>query len=486
MDARRIIQVLRFRWMLFAITFAFTFMVVVVIPRVSDNPMFLSRAKILLTPSGSGFQSLAGDRSLNGGADPLSWASDEATLRELVTSERLLRRVLGDNSQPDAWVEFQKHVILMPLTTSDAYMRRVTLFSLGVEDPSPEESKRLSELLVREFVSYVEELSAKEFANTRKFLEELVAEARERVEETEEKLLRITASRADTERSKVLAQNQTELEGEKRKAREEIAMVETELAAVEGFLTGAVQTPPWSILQQTDPGLQQLENAVSENRIKLVQLEGKFSSTSEKVIEQKEQLDRVQQLYQNRLSSNVESLAQEKRRLLEEKRSRMKIVQAQLNQLLNQQLTPQQKREAAKLERQLSMWEENHLNLVKQLYQARVTEQSMRRQGAISILEAPRRGIPSEVQKKRSLGIVVAIGVPVSLCAALLVVFAADYLTSSMRIVPRVEGLLGAGVLAVIPEVDPELAAVWEACKRGDMTSTGFLKKSREIAVDPG
>ncbi|MBS2034815.1 hypothetical protein JST97_07500 [bacterium] len=478
MDARRILQVLRFRWWLFALVFGLSFLLVVIIPRATESPMFLSRAKILLTPSASAGQAVATDRNASS-LDPLSWASDESTLRELVTSERLLRRVLGEQADPEAWVEFQKQVVLVPLTTGDSYSRKITLFALGVEDTSPEESKRLADLLVREFVSYIEELSAKEFANTRKFLEELVAEARERVEETEEKLLRITATRADGERSKVLAENQTQLEGEKRKVREEMALVQTELAAVEGFLTGAVQTPPWSIIQQTDPGLQQLENAVSENRIKLAQLEGRYNAASEKVVEQKEQLDRVQQLYQSRLSSNVESLAQEKRRSLEEKKSRMKIIQAQLNQLQNQQLTPQQKREAAKLERQLSMWEENHLSLVKQLYQARVVEQSMRRQGAISILEAPRRGVPSEVQKRRSLGMVLAIGTPVSLCAALLVVFAVDYLTASLRIVPRVETMLGTSVLAVIPEVDTDLAATWEACKRGNLTSSGFLKRLR-------
>lgn len=482
MDARRIFQVLRFRWWLFALVFGLSFLTVVIIPRATESPMFLSRAKILLAPSSSTTQVMATNQNFNP-IDPLSWASDESTLRELVTSERLLKRVLGDQAQAEAWVEFQKHVVLIPLTTGDAYSRKITLFALGIEDPSPEESKRLADLLVREFVSYVEELSAKEFANTRKFLEELVAEARERVESTEEKLLRITASRADTERSKVLAENQNELEGEKRKVRDEMALVQTELAAVEGYLTGAVQTPPWSIIQQTDPGLQQLENAVSENRIKLVQLEGKYNATSDKVVEQKEQLNRVQELYQSRLSSNVESLAQERRRALDEKRLRMKSIQTQLNQLLNQQLSPQQKREAAKLERQLSMWEENHLSLVKQLYQARVVEQSMRRQGAISILEAPRVGVPSEAQKRRSLASVLAIGTPVSLCAALLVVFAADYLTSSMRIVPRVEGALGATVLAVIPEVDPELAATWEACKRGTLQSnSGFLKIRPEIS----
>ena len=145
-----------------------------------------------------------------------------------------------------------------------------------------------------------------------------------------------------------------------------------------------------------------------------------------------------------------------------------------MSDLRNKQLTPAEKRQVAKLERQLSMWEDNHLNLVKQLYQARVIEQSSRRQGAITVLESPSAGVEAKDKKTRTLASRVFLGLPFSVGLATAIILGIEFLGASLRLVPKIENTLNLPVMAVIPPVDPELGELWEAYKREETLPKGL------------
>ena len=456
MDVRRIILAITHRKGLFAAFFLLSVCIFVLIPQAST--MYESCAKVLLTPSNAPVA--FGDQGRSFG-DP-NWLSDEATLRELVSSERVMKRVIQAAGLKMEWLDLRERVILEPL--SGGLNNRVTLFALGCEDEDPKNAQKIAQALADEFVKSVEELSAREFSSTRRFLEELVAEAQEKVDVTSDKLLGITTSHADKAEGTVLAESQNDLETERRKMRDESAMLEAEVGAMQRFLAGQLDTPPWSVLGQ-DTGLRQMEGAVGEARLKLVELQQRYTDDNQQVIEQKAKLAKVQQLYQGRLTAYVQSLHAEKSRSLAEKRSRLSSVQARLSELRNRQLTPQQKRDVAKLERQLQTWEENHLTLVKQLYQARVVEQSSRRQGSIDVLENPYPGQISKKKKRHGLAMIYGLGIPFSLIAATLMVMGIEYFFANLRLVPRIESTLGIPMLAIIPPVSNALAKNWEDYK---------------------
>lgn len=461
MDIRRILLTLRQQiWLLFALT-GLSLLAFLLVPQLGKQVVYVSSAKILLSPPQ---RATVGAEAFRGGIDSGNWLQDQQTLTELVTSERLLSRICAVCNLRSGWQELKEKVSLEPL--SQDFSRRVNMFAIHVRDPSPKQSQKLTEAAVQEFVSYVEELSAREFANTRRFLEELVAEAKEKVDDTEEKLLTITSSHADAAENTVGAESLNSLDNEKRKLREEQAMLEAEMNAVQAYLSGQSSIIPSTVASKPEAGLTQFESSLTAAKLKLVELEQLYTSENLQVTEQRARLAKLQQLYDSRVQEFAEAVSQEKSRLLADKKKQLQAVEARMSEIRHRQLTPNEKREVAKLERQLNMWEENHLNLVKQLYQARVLEQSSRRQGAITVLENPGPGLRAKERRSRSLGAQIALGLPFSLGLAVSIILTMDFLGASLRLVPKIETTLGIPVMAVIPPVDPELKEMWEAYKR--------------------
>jgi capsular polysaccharide biosynthesis protein len=470
MDLRRLFRIIRERQLLFLCVFVATLFTVVVLPQASVKPLYRSSARILLTPPAvTGTNQYAASKT---------WYTDKATLDEVVSSERLLSRVLQTAKSNRSWLELKEFVKLEPISAD----YQVTLFALMVDDHSPDQAKLLTEALVKEFVNYVEELSAKEFANTRRFLEELVAEAKEKVDTTEEKLLKITTSRADEEQNSRIAETQNELEMERRKAKDEALTLEIELKTLNGFLSSSgMAAPPWAIIEQGDTSIKQLENAVGEAKIKLLELEQLYTDKNAQVQAQREKLRKVESVYNERLSSYVEALRSEKSQALGDRRNRIQSIENRLKDVRSQMLTSEERRDVAKLQRQLGMWEENYLNLVKQLYQARVSEQGSKRQGAITVLQAPSPPVPVQSEKRRGLIQALAFGLPFSLALSVSAVVALDYLRSSLRILPQIESKLDLPVLTVIPKVPEEIAALWESYKQDVIHSPNRFPSSKAV-----
>ena len=454
MDLWKAVQIVIQRKSIFLAVFFLALVAVVLIPRSNTEIIYQSSAKILLTPP-SGMN----DRQVE------LWFADEVTLRELVTSERLLKRAVERLSLEETWDELRESVVLdTPETFRYRGRSKVTLFFLRAESPDPEKAQAIAAELVDGFVDYVQELSAQEFANTRRYLEELVAEAKEKVEDSEEKLLQITANKSITE-SEYLLESETTLEHERLKLKEKTALLETEVGAIDDYLGGRTAVPPWSIISQKDQMIAQLENAVSKERLALVELQETYTNDSHHVKNQLGKVKEVEGLYQGQLNSVVSSLFKEKNAALSDSRQQLRRVNTQLLDFRKRQLTPEEKRAVAKLERKLNMWEDSHLSLVKQLYEARVVEQSARRQGAIQVLEKPSPGKPATSQSLPSLVKSLAIGIPFSLFAGLGVVLGLEYLNSTVQFVPHVEEVLQLPVLVSIPFVPDDLSTEWEQVK---------------------
>ena len=462
MDIRRLLLTLRQQiWLLIGLTLL-ALTAFLLVPEIGKKIVYVSTAKILLTPSqkNSGLT----DHRNGYGFDSGNWLADEQTLTELVTSERLMTRVCSLCNLQTPWEELRERVHFQPLTQD--FTRKVSLFALSVEDPSPQQAKKITEATVQEFVSYVEELSAREFANTRRFLEELVAEAKEKVDDSEEKLLTITSAHSDSAESAVVSESLNSLDGDKRRLREEQALLEAELGSMQSFLSGQSGVLPTAAGAKPDTSLTQLETSLAAARIKLLELEQLYTNENVQVVEQRNKVQKLQQLYDSRAQQFADAVAQEKGGLLAEKRKQIQDIEARMSELRHRQLSPAEKRQVAKLERQLNMWEENHLSLVKQLYQARVVEQSSRRQGAITVLENPSPGVQSKEKRTRTFGSRLALGLPFSVGFAIAVIYFLDFLGASLRLVPKIEATLRIPVLAVIPPVDAELGELWEAYKR--------------------
>lgn len=468
MDLRRLILILR-QQLLPMVVLTLTFLLLfVMMPTLGKSQLYVSTSKVLLTPT-----KMSG--SFDGREDSTreNWIADESTLKEMLSSERLLSRVRSSCGLKESWQELRERVLFEPLTLD--YLRRVSLFGLSYSDADPKQAQKICEVLLTEFTSYVEELSAREYSSTRRFLEELVAEAKEKVDATEEKLLTLTTAHADAKQSEQLTENLLQLEADRRKLREEIALLEAEASSVQSFLSGGTAVPPSTVQGKADSGLTQLEGAVASAKLKLLELEQLYTDDNVQVVEQRAKLRKTEQLYQSRLSEFVGAINEEKNQIITQKRKSLQVVEERVRELRNSQLTPAQKREVSKLERQLSMWEENHLNLVKQLYQARVVEQSSRRQGAISILEQPTAGILPKDKKQKSIATRVGFGLPISFAISAVVVTFLDFVSSSLRLVPRIEEALGVPVLAVVPAVDDSLRELWESYKRVETLPKHYL-----------
>ncbi len=467
MDIRRILLTLRQQiWLLLGLTLA-TLTLFLMIPQLGKKIVYVSRAKILLTPQRS-----SGLTDGGRGMDTGNWLADEQTLAELVTSERLLSRICQTCNLRTPWQDLREQVRFEPL--SQDYARRVSLFLLSVGDAEPKQAQKLTEAAVQEFVSYVEELSAREFANTRRFLEELVAEAKEKVDDTEEKLLTITSAHSDTADSANTATTLNTLDIEKRKLQEDIAVLSAETDSVRSYMAGQSSVLPTTLSSKSDSSLTQMESSLTAARLKLIELEQLYTAQNIQVTEQRARVQKLQQIFDERAQQYAESVTRERTQALDEKRKALSSVDARMSELRNKQLTPSEKRQVAKLERQLNMWEENHLNLVKQLYQARVVEQSSRRQGAITVVESPGPGLEEKEKRTRTLAAQIALGLPFSLAFAVSIVFVLDFVGASMRLVPKIENTLGLPVMAVIPPVDPELGELWEQYKREETLPRGL------------
>ena len=432
-------------------------------------PRYESRAKILLTPPSGGGNAF-GSRGGGVGFNPSqSWFADPTILQEVFKSEELLRRVATEAGSKTPWESLRGAIMINPLSHNGS---DVKLFQLSVTTEDPKTSQKISRLITEEFSRYVQEISAKEFASTRKFIEELVAEAEQRRLEAEERLMMVREKYLGAPSDSEVTSQQAALESQRREVGQNIPGLQAELATLETFLNNEGATPPWAVVEKANSTLSSLEAEVAGNRLKLEQAREVYTEENENVVTAKNRLARSERAYQDGLREYAKSLRNNKSQQLQQLISREQSLSGRLNALLSAQMTPGDRREVQKLERELTVWEENQLSLTQQLYQARVEEQSSRRQGSVTVLEQPQPGSPAVVEgatltrpapsKVKRL----AMGLPLCIFLGLAAAILREYLSTSLKLRPRVEEILEIPVLAVIPSVSTELSVDWEQFKR--------------------
>lgn len=467
MDIVRALRALRrWKWTFLSVT-ALAFGLVLVAPAAQDSEpvIYESTAKILLTPPES-----SGQVSAYGGASAKvsgsqSWFADATVLRELLSSEELLTRVLASLGSKESWAELRERVVVNPLSGGFGGAG-VQLFELKVSSKDPKDSEKTTRLITDEFSQYVQEVSAREFANTRKFIEELVAEAEQRRLAAEDRMMEVRQKYLDQPSDEVLEIEQRGLENQRQELDREVATLQGQLSSVRAYLDGRTSNPPWTVLERTDGSIAALEQAISQNKVELAKLQEIYTDSNDQVVAAKKRLENAQNLYREGVNNYVSSLYNSKESELQQKTSRYQSVAGQLNNLLSNRMTPEDRRMLKKLERETQLWEENHLSLLQQLYQARVVEQSSRRQGAVNVLENPRLGQIPKDKKKTGEMQKLAMALPFCFILGGLAALLREHLSTSMRLRPRIEEALEIPVIAVIPASPSEVTIDWERFKR--------------------
>jgi len=432
---------------------------------VNAPTVYQSQAKILLTPSSGNVRAYGG--TVSAGPDfSNAWFTDETILNEVLLSEELLTRVSNQSEHQTPWFQLKSQITIEPLSRQG---RGVNLLALKLNGSDPKETQKLTRLLADEFAKYVQELSAREYASTRQFVEELVLEAEQRRLSAEEALMAVREKYLGMPSDEEIRTRQASLESQRQEAQREIGALQAEIASIRAYREANGTKAPWIVLEQAQGAISGLEQNVADQRLELAKLRETYTDESSVVKTAQARLKTAEGLYASALEEYIDSLYTDKSTRLQQAIKKSQSLSAQLNDLLRNQMSQEDRRELAKLERQRNLWDENHLSLLQQLYQARVVEQSSRRQGAVTVLEQPRLGSPISGGVRRagtSKAKQLAMAIPFALILGIGAAFLRDYLTSSMRLRPRVEEALEIPVIAVIPSTPSELTVDWERFKR--------------------
>lgn len=463
---------------------------------------FQSSAKILLTPP-SGNTTAFGARGTTGVDMSQSWFADPAVLQEVMRSEELLKRVTDKAGGSTTWEALRNLVNVEPLSQGRV---GVMMFNLSAVSNDPIESQKIVRLLTDEFSTYVQEISAREFASTRKFIEELVVEAEQRRLASEDKLMEFREKYLNSPSETQVSSQQMNLETRRMEVQQREPALEAQVASISAYLNGSVSTPPWAIIETGDGALAALEAQVGENRLNLEKQRETYTEESQNVVTAKERLARSEQVYNQGLREYAQSLLDSRSQELNQLRAQEGSISHELNSLLASQMSADDRRAVQKLERELSVWEENHLSLTQQLYQARVVEQSSRRQGSVTVLQQPLAGVPvierngalvrdlEFANRTRNRYKKLAMAFPFCLVLGAAAALLREYLVTSMKLRPRIEEALEVPVIAVIPAAASELTVQWEIFKRPMPGQIGsLLSPDKEFALsrkdsgeDPG
>lgn len=431
-----------------------------------DAPtIYESSAKILFTPSSGNVRAYGG--TVSAGPDlSTAWFTDEAILNEVLLSEELLSRVSSASEHQAPWFELKDQITIEPMSR---YGRGVNLLLVRLKGIDPKETQKLTRLLADEFANYVQEISAKEYASTRRFIEELVIEAEQRRLSAEEELIEVREKYLGMPTDDEIRTRQQALEAQRQEVQRNVGALQAEIASIRAYRDGGASKAPWVVLEQAQGALSGLEQNVADQKLELAKKREVYTEESSAVKTAEARLTTAEALYASALEEYVESLYTDKSTRLQQAISESQSLSTQLNDLLRYRMSDDDRRVLAKLERQRDLWDENHLSLLQQLYQARVVEQSSRRQGAVTVLEPPRLGVPvsgGAMAAGRSRTATILMALPFALVLGAAAAFLRDYLTSSMRLRPKVEEALEIPVIAIIPSTPSELTVDWERFKR--------------------
>jgi capsular polysaccharide biosynthesis protein len=454
MDIWRSLQLIRSQFLLFVVATVVAFVAILVGPSFAakKSAVYKSAAKILITPHTEDVR-IVGERSSNA----ISWFSDEATLKTLLSSQDLLDLVIETAGMKMAWTDLRQRIQLDVLSEGG---KQVSLLEIAVFGSAPEEARLLALTISDKFIQYVQQLSTAEHDKTVAFLERERRNAEREVARAQKKLLSIGILPRNTNHQDPLEVAWTSLQTKRAELERDKALAEAEVEQLDVSVEDGVS------LGSEGVGTDLLDSAVAKERLKLEELQEVYTDRSPQVQSQREKLRRAEALAQRQFSHLVNSRREAAKRKRDKIATLLAGTEQRLQQLEAKRPTAEKHLEYATQERQLSMWQENYLDLTRQLYRARVAQQSSRRDGAFTIVEKPQPGIAvAGTQVSDSPLGRVLMGIPLSLFCGLAAVMLADYLTASMRLHPRIEEALGLPIIGTIPSLPNQMVANWDTMK---------------------
>jgi capsular polysaccharide biosynthesis protein len=469
-DLWRGIKLVRLHSLWFFFGALISFVLIMVAPLFSGKAVLVykSSAKVLITPTTTGI-TLAGERQNTGPVR--SWFADEATLRTLLVSQDLLDLVIESTGLTINWSELRERVQLEIVSSGAG--NQVSLLEISVLANKGEESRLLSLTLAEKFIQYIQQLSAAEQDKTVAFIERERRNAEREVARAQKKLLQLGIVPRGAGPDPI-EQNWVQLQARRSELERDYALAESEIEQIDVLNGGAGIDG-----LKGDP----FDNSVSQERVKLAELREVFTDRSPQVKAQRAKLDRLEAIQSKQKAVTMDSArertarkAQKIKQLLDETLRRLRVLESG-------RPSAEKHLEYATQERQLNMWQENYLDLTRQLYRARVAQQSSRRDGAFTIVEKPMTGrvVSGQVAASSPLGRA-ALGFPLSLICGLLIVMGVDYFESSLRLEPRIEESLGLPVIGRIPTFNVTMVSDWDQMK-ASVAPTG---RPRAEAVTPG
>lgn len=457
MDIWRSLRLVRAQSLLFFLVAMFSFVAIMVAPSFAakKTQLFRSSAKVLITPTAKPV-TLAGAQTES---TVKAWFTDEQTLKTILASEDLLDLVITSAGVSYSWTSLRERISMEILSNS---RDQVSLLQISVLGSKAEESRILTLTLAEKFIQYIQQLSAAEHDKTVAFLERERRNAEREVARAQKRLLKIGIVPRQAGRNDPFEEAWVSLQERRSELEREDAMAQAE---IEQYRSAAEQG---SLVTELPDGLGTgiLNDSVAKERLKLAELQEIYTDQSLQVQQQKEKLRRAEAVAQGETRRLVSS------RLEAAERKRAKIsallaeTMARLKQLEAARPSAEKHLEFATQERQLQMWQENYLDLTRQVYRARVMQQSSRREGAFTIVEKPLPGVLLGGKVSgMSPWMRAVLGIPMALLIGFGAVLGADYLFSSMRLQPRIEEALGLPVLGSIPDIPNEVVSEWDVMK---------------------
>lgn len=434
------------------------FILVLVGPTLATKPtqVFRSTAKILITPNTSSLSD-AGQRAV----DPSvrTWFTDENTIRALLSSQDLLDVVLESAGSKISWLELRERIQLDILSNSG---QAVSLLELSVLGGKPDEVRVLTQILSDKFIQYVQQLSAAEHDKTVAFLERERRNAEREVARAQKRLLKIGIVPASAGGGGV-EEAWVKLQEQRNSLEEKATMAQARIEEMQ--IANAHHT---DFRETTEgQGASLLDQRLAAEQLKLEELRETYQDRSDQVKKQMERLAHVKEVRAREIFERTSAGLAAAQGTYRHYKELLAENQARLKELDAKRPGPEKHLQYVTEERQLSMWQDSYLDLTKQLYRARVLQQSARRDGAFTIVERPQVGrlVAGQIINQ-SLLMRIAYAIPAGILMGLALVVGSDYLTSSMRLEPRIEEALSLPIIGNIPNISEEVSASWDIMKQ--------------------
>lgn len=462
MDLFRWVQVLRVRRWVFLGVCLGAFGVFFLLARkepLTPPPTYTSTAKVLIAPQSTGRRG-SGSEAVT---TPLSaWFADQSTLRELLTSEELLTRVSGHLSTHENWLMLRNRVDVRPVSA-----RSLMIFTISVTEDRPVDAQQAVQVLISEFTEYVQELSSREFAATRRYLEEQITLSNQRLRSLQAEIESVSRGLPSDHALDQQGMERAQLEASRSSLQQEIADLRQDLDQLQSYIDGS-SDPPWQILQEENHSLGLLAEEVARQKVELQELEKIYADGDEHILVQRNRVSERESLYRAQAVAAARSLASAKSLELKKKTVRLAAATRAIKQLDARRVPDSVRFKLDRLKRQLSIEQEGGIELVRQLNQARVAELNSRRQGAITVLERPLPGVANVVILPRGKPWRQAAGtLPICLLLGAGAVLLLEQMQRSLRLRPRVEAALDLPVLGEIPRLSEEACRRWDLVKKG-------------------